>query len=303
MKQTTAIIPAILLFLLFFSCNMGTNNVSTNSRDTAYYNSIENWKNERLNNLKGKEGWLNLAGLYWLEEGKNTVGSHPDNNISFPSRAPDFMGSFMLFNDKIIFISSENTKVLHEGEAVKKINMETDLSMSPTILNFDSLAWFIIRRENRIGVRLRDFSRPEINELDSIPCFPVDKSWRIEAVLENLEVPEKIAITNVLGMTTLNETPGKLKFMIEENEYELFPLGEKDKLWVIIADSTSGLETYGGGRYLEIDGPNTEGNYIIDFNKAYNPPCAFTEFATCPLPPKENRLELAITAGEKNIAH
>ena len=173
----------------------------------------------------------------------------------------------------------------------------------PIILTHDSLAWFIIKREDRFGIRLRDFNKPEIKELDSIPCFDVDLIWKVEARFIPSPSIETISVPNVLGHVDQVEIPGMLEFMLDNKRFELYPMGKPDNLWVVFGDETSAEETYGGGRFLGIDGPDEKGTYIIDFNKAYNPPCAFTPFATCPLPPKENLLEVRVTAGEKNVPH
>lgn len=269
----------------------------------SYKQSINNWKLKRIKNLKSHNGWLNLAGLYWLEEGTNSVGSHPDNSIIFPDGSPDFLGSFDLINNRIEFTSNPNTIVMHKGKPVSKIDMRADISGDPIILTYDSLAWFIINRENRFGLRLRDFNKPEIKELDSIPCFDVDLNWKVEARLIPTSSKLTISVPNVLGHVDQVEVPGILEFMLDSKSFKLYPMGTTNNLWVVFGDETSAEETYGGGRFLGIEGPDEKGTYIIDFNKAYNPPCAFTPFATCPLPPKENLLQVRVTAGEKNVPH
>jgi len=209
----------------------------------------------------------------------------------------------MLYQGSVIFRSAEDVDVYNEGRIIEQIKMEADITGAPTILKYDSLEWFIIQREDKFGIRLRDFTRPEIKDLDSIPCYPVEIKWRLQAELKKFDTPRKISLKNVLGMFSIQEVTGVLVFEVNGRLHELYPIGTDDKLWVIFADMTSGLETYGGGRYLEIDGPDKHGKYIIDFNKAYNPPCAFTEYATCPLPPGENILDIGVRAGEKNIHH
>ncbi len=287
-----------VLFIVFSSCS-----TDKNSKNDFNPEEYEPWKSGRINYLKGHEGWLNLAGLFWLEEGKNTIGSSPENSIRFPESAPSFLGTFVLEDSIVSFESNPEVEIFSNNKKVEKITMAPDVSMHPTTLSWDSLEWFIIKRSEKFGVRLRDFNRKEIQELDSIPCFPPDPKWKVKA---SLTIPLKklsLMLPNVLGQATEQNVPGILEFVIDGKSLQLYPLGTKDDLWVIFGDETSGDQTYGGGRFLKIAPPDNNGNYMLDFNKAYNPPCAFTEFATCPLPPKENVLKVAIMAGEKNIPH
>ena len=295
-------IIALLIFVLMSACN-SSNNQSANEDTSEYIQSIHAWKNERVKYLKGKDGWLNLAGLFWLNQGENTVGSDSVNTIQFPEQAPAFLGSFILYDNKVLFKSYDNVEVYHKGEAVKQINMELDIHRSPTVLKHDSMAWFIIQRKDQFAVRLRDFKHPALNKLDSIPCYPIDINWRLEASLKKFDTPKSISVTNVLGMVSQEKVIGLLEFSVNGSSFELFPMGTENALWIILADETSGVDTYGGGRYLEVGSGDENGKYYIDFNKAYNPPCAFTVFATCPLPPKENILKIEITAGEKDLPH
>ncbi len=269
------------------------------------YNQEEykQWKAERNAYMKGHEGWLNLAGLFWLEEGKNTIGSSPVNTIQFPEDAPAFTGTFILTDSTVFFEANPDITVFNKEKRIERIQMEPDVTMHPTTLSYDSLEWFIIERSGKYGVRLRDFNRKEINELDSIPCFPPDQKWKIQATLVNPSRKLSLMLPDVLGQVTEQKVPGILEFSINGEIYQLYPLGTPSDLWLIFGDETSGDQTYGGGRFLEIAPPDKKGNYYLDFNKAYNPPCAFSEFATCPLPPKENILDIGVMAGEKNIPH
>ena len=302
MKASIHYFTSLLIFILMPACN-STNNQSADENIDEYIQSIQYWKNERVEYQKGKDGWLNLAGLYWLNQGENTVGSDPANSIQFPEQAPAFLGSFILFDNKVLFKSNDKLAVYNKGKVVTQINMEVDIHLSPTLLSYDSLIWFIIQREDQFGVRLRDLENPAIEKLDSIPSYPIDINWRLEANFNKFDVPKNIYITNVLGMVSQEKVIGVLEFIVNGSSFELFPMGTEDALWIILADETSGVETYGGGRYLEVEPPDENGKYYIDFNKAYNPPCAFTAFATCPLPPKENILQIKITAGEKDLPH
>ncbi len=289
----------LFIIIIFFS-SCSTDKSSNNDFNKEEY---KQWKANRINYMKSHEGWLNLAGLFWLEEGKNTIGSSPENTIRFPEGSPSFIGTFILQDSLVSFEANPEVEVFSNKKRVRETLMEPDVTMHPTTLSWDSLEWFIIKRSDKYGIRLRDFNRKEINELDSIPCFPPGPKWKVKA---SLTVPLEeltLMLPNVLGQASEQNVPGILKFTIDGKALQLYPLGTKEELWVIFGDESSGDQTYGGGRFLEIAPPDKDGNYILDFNKAYNPPCAFTEFATCPLPPKENVLDIAILAGEKNIPH
>jgi uncharacterized protein (DUF1684 family) len=211
------------------------------------------------------------------------------------------MGMFVKTGESITFFGNPEVMVTHDGDPVRELEMETDESGSPTILSTGSFRWFIIRRGERFGIRLRDLKHSNAEKLDSIPHFPLDLAWRVHATFEPFIQPVTIKVPNVQGTVEESPVPGLLRFQVGEQELLLYPMGDPDHLFLVFGDETSGLETYGGGRFLSIESPDENGNYIIDFNKAYNPPCAFTPFATCPLPPKENVLPIRVTAGEKAV--
>ena len=285
------------ILLVTISCSQRKSDLLREEYLVAY----NEWKNNRINSLKGSDGWLNLAGLFWLKEGENRFGSESSNDIVFPPVAPCKIGMIIMKEDRIRFIADQDAVVTHEGELIREMDLLTDVSGNPTILRMDSLAWFIIKRGNRYGIRLRDYNHPNIKKLDSIPCFPPDLAWKVTATFTPFPQPLTIDVPNVIGLVEESPVPGVLTFLIGEQELKLYPMGDPDHLFLVFGDKTSGLETYGGGRFLSLDTPDEEGNYSIDFNRAYNPPCAFTPFATCPLPPKENILPIRIAAGEKNV--
>ncbi|MGD2086932.1 MAG: DUF1684 domain-containing protein [Candidatus Aminicenantes bacterium] len=276
---------------------------SQKEEDEAEYSAkIRAWQQKRLQGLKNKNGWLSLAGLFWLKEGKNTFGSDKDNDLVIKDvKAPAHMGTFFLKKEEVRFVASAEGNVLHEGKEISELKLENDEKGKPTVLHCGSLSWYVIKRGNRLGVRLKDSQHPRLNKLEKIDTFPVDPQWRIEAVLERFKQPRQVTIPNVLGTESQEDIQGTLVFEIKGKEYRLMPLGSKGPLFVIFADETNGTETYGGGRFLSVAEPDPQGRTVIDFNKAYNPPCVFSEYATCPLPPFENQLELRVTAGEKMV--
>jgi uncharacterized protein len=175
-----------------------------------------------------------------------------------------------------------------------------DSTGQSVICSYRSLRWNIIKRDDKIGIRLRDVNSDLVKNFTSIPYYAIDSSYKVRAYLKTSADNYSISIKNVIGQTNQEKTPGILLFKLHGQEYTLVALEEDDQLFVIFGDATSGKETYPSGRFLYAAKPGLDGYTILDFNKAFNPPCAFTPYATCPIPPKQNILPIAITAGEKN---
>ncbi len=291
---------AFLFTGLFFSVLVITGCSNNQEEKEKYIKSVKKWRQERLQRLKAEDGWLNLAGLYWLEQGKNTIGSAISSDVKFPGKAPSRIGTVVLKEGELRFESEENVKVTHKGKPVQSIELRTDQQGNPTKLRHESLKWYIIKRNDRYGIRLRDLQSPLLEKLDSIPAYPVKPEWKIRADFIPYQEKKTIEVPNVLGETYEEEIPGVLKFQIRNKEYKLYPVGSRESLFLIFSDETNAEETYGGGRFLSVESPDEDNTTYIDFNKAYNPPCAFTPYATCPLPPRENILQIKIKAGEKS---
>jgi uncharacterized protein (DUF1684 family) len=292
---------AAILFLI--SLTMSTCNQYGDNHHDAYLKEFNIWKEKRLASLKSENGWLNLAGLFWLEDGINTIGSDTSNNIVFPDKAPAMLGEYILEKRQVRFIAEPGAEVLMNGKPVREIGVKTDQTGNPTLLETGSLAWFIIERGDRFGIRLRDYEYPAIDQLTHIETFPPDPGWIVEATFEPYEEPRELLVPTVIGTEEKNTCPGILRFQVNGVEQQLYPVSAGQRLFIIFADETSALETYGGGRFLYVEKPDRKDRVIIDFNKAYNPPCAFTKYATCPLPPRENFLTVRIEAGEKTVDH
>jgi len=270
----------------------------------AYAAEIEAWPQKRVENLKGPNGWLNVSGLYWLNDGINTFGSGDKNNIVFPKeKIPEFAGFFMLMQNTVLIDVAADVAVTSKGQPVNEKMIYHPDSARGVVLDYGSLQWFVIKRDTKYGIRLRDFKSPAIENFKGIERYPVDGQWRVDAKFEKADSTRTIPITNVLGQTTEQPSPGTLVFTINDKAYRLDALDEGgEEYFIIFGDPTNTKETYGAGRYVYVKKPDADGNTVLDFNKAYNPPCAFTEFATCPLPPKQNILDTEITAGEKNYS-
>lgn len=292
----------ILCFITLFSLGIISCKESfVQNADPLYLSEIEQWHAKRIENLKKETGWLNLVGLYWLKEGENKFGSAKGNDIVFPVKAPDYIGTFTLKDSIVTIKVLPGVIVLFNDVEVNEMSMLNDLSGNPTILRLNSLKWFIIKRGDRYGVRLRDLDAPLLKEFKGIERFPVNKDWRINAKFVPNYPPKKILVPNILGESEEEMISGKLIFKMEDKEFSLDPIDSGERFFIIFADETNGESTYGAGRFLYIDKQDSTGKVIIDFNKAYNPPCVFTKYATCPLPPEQNRLGIKITAGEKSI--
>lgn len=298
MMQSFRLLIILLLCspVFFYQCHQPVNKES----EEEYKEKIRQWRDKRLKNLKSPEGWLNLAGLYWLDPGKNTLGSDSAMDVVFPGKAPERLGSLHLNNGQIRFRPHQDVRILNDGDTLKgETELTSDAKGSPDQLSHGSLKWFVIKRGDQHAIRLRDLESPLLEKVDHIPAFPVKPGWKIRATFVAYEEPKSIEIPNVLGGTYQDETPGELRFEYNGKQYTLQPTGTKESLFVVFGDDTNAGETYGGGRFLVVEGPNEDNITFLDFNKAYNPPCAFTPYATCPLPPRENILPFQVKAGEK----
>ncbi len=297
MRIRLAIAGIVLgLVLGAISCS---NDKKATSGDDAYIQQIQQWHQERLARLKKPDGWLSLVGLYWPTEGENRFGSDSSNGVVFPPKAPPHMGTLLLKDNSVTLSVQPGVEITVDGKPVRKMVVYREGMEKPVIMQHGSLSWFIIKRGTKLGVRLRDSENPKIAALKSIDYYPIDPVWRIPAHFEPYPEPKQIAIENILGMVEKEPSPGQLVFEWKGKPYRLETLEEGDELFVIVHDKTSGEETYGLGRYLYVKKPAPGETVWLDFNKAYNPPCAFTDYATCPLPPPQNHLPFPITAGEK----
>ena len=236
----------------------------------------QQWRAKYEASLKAPGGWLSVAGLSWLKDGANTV--------DLPADA----------SQKTIALRLNQGKVTYQGRTLK-----TDAVDHPDELRFGPVSATIIERGGRFGVRLRDPNAETRRDFTGCKWFPADEAWRIHARWAPYSKPKQIAITNILGMTDEEDSPGYAEFEVHGNTMRLEPVVDDGELFFIFKDATSAKTTYGAGRFLYADMP--KGNTVeLDFNRAHNPPCAFTAFATCPLPPRQNILKAAIEAGEKS---
>jgi uncharacterized protein len=264
---------------------------------------VEQWRTARVADLTGEQGWLTLVGLFWLDKGDNSFGRASGNKLvlNHPALAPK-AGKFVLDGTGAIhFLAARGSGITHAGQPVAALDMVPDGQGEPTVISSGPLRIWIIERAGKLGVRIRDLDSPRRRGFKPLEYYPIDTSWVFDARFEPYEPHRHIPIVNILGLESDMDCPGTLVFVKDGHEWRLDALLEDphdDTLFVMFADRTNGQGSYGGGRFLRVPLPS-QGKTRVDFNEAYNPPCAFNDFATCPLPPPQNKLALRVESGEK----
>jgi uncharacterized protein (DUF1684 family) len=263
----------------------------------SYTEAIADWRAQREMNLKKPDGWLTVAGLFWLKEGENRIGTQPNDEISLPAgRAPERVGIIDFHDGKSTFRAAREP-VRINGQAVATAELKADAGGKPDVIQVGDFSMFVIKRGDKYGVRLRDLNSKMRQEFTGLHWYPVREDHRVVAKFTSYEPARQIAVPNILGQTEMEPSPGYATFQLKGQTIRLDPVLEGDQLFFIFRDQTSGKTTYGAGRFLYSELPK-DGKVVLDFNKAYNPPCAFTPYATCPLPPKQNRMAIQVEAGE-----
>jgi uncharacterized protein (DUF1684 family) len=269
----------------------------------SYEAQILDWRQRRHDRLADDNGWMTLVALEWLEQGRNRVGSDPSSDALMPG-GPARWGTVYVEGDSIRFTAAKDSGLTINGKPVKEAELIADDQGEPTVVRSGDLSFHVIHRGS-YALRVKDRKAPTLLAFKGMPMYDIDPEWRIEGALIRAPEGESIPISDVLGQTNDSPVYGTFEFEKDGEVYSLIALGteESDSLWFLFADKTSGRETYGAGRFLYSDGMPENGRLVVDFNKAYNPPCAYNDFSTCPLPPQENRLKLAVEAGEKDYGH
>jgi hypothetical protein len=270
-----------------------------NSQDES--TRIGDWRAERLASLTSDTGWLTPIALYWLKDGENSFGRAPDRAFSVDDAAlAADTGAFILQGGQVRYVAHASAAMTYRGKPVTSIALVSDADEKPTELAAGKLHFMLIDRAGHLGIRVRDSVSPNRLQFKGLQYFPVRADWHIHAHFEPYAPEHRIPIVNILGMTEEMTSPGAIVFERDGRTWRLDAIleapGDRD-LFVMFSDATSGKETYGAGRFLYVGLPTAD-RIDVDFNEAFNPPCAFTDFATCPLPPQQNRLALAVDAGE-----
>ena len=284
-----------LLFTIMIGCTVE----KPNDLPENYHEDLTTWKQDRDERLRADNGWINLAGLFWLDEGDNTFGSGMDNDVIFPAPAPDNIGAITQTDSVLSFTSAHNLEVMVDSAVQSNAIVYDRGNEIQAVMELGRYRWFVIERAGKYGIRLRDLENPYTKQPLEIEYFEWSEKWRVVAKYREFEEVQTIAIDNIIGMSFDEEFTGEYAFEIDGNAYSVWPSIGEASSFIMFADATSGDESYGGGRYLSAGVPVENGELIIDFNKAVNPPCGFSDFATCPLPPLQNILEIPVLAGEK----
>lgn len=293
----------LLLITLLAAATLWAADATAPDPDT-YRKEIETWRQERNEGLKKEDGWLTLVGLYWLKPGENRFGSDPQNPVILPAgKAPGVAGVLVREGDAVTVRVEPGVAVTAGGHELKPgMPLKKDVDGEPTILELGSLRFYVIQRGDRLGVRIKDRESATLATFHGLDNYPIQPEWRVVARFEPHK-DRKIPIANIVGQMQDTPSPGTVVFERDGKTYRLDAIegSPEGGLFLIFGDTTNGKETYGAGRYLDTDPPK-DGKVVVDFNTAYNPPCAFTAFATCPLPPRQNKLPVAVEAGEKKFA-
>ena len=264
-----------------------------------YTDYINRWHQQRIQDLKAPDGWVNLVGLFWLQPGTNRLGSSTSNELILTHpNMPVLAGYFEWVNQEVNWVTEPGIAVTENNVPVNKQLVYSQGMKNIPQLALQDLRFTVIARGDKIGIRMRDLHSPALDSFHTIPRFPVNRSWKLKAYFEPKE-SGKIEILNVLGQVNRENSPGKLAFTYQQKMYRLDVLEEGDQWFILFADATSGKTTYPTGRFLYVTQKKPGEEIYIDFNQAFNPPCAFTPYATCPLPPPQNRLPFAVIAGEQ----
>lgn len=267
----------------------------------SYEQHLVEWRKSRIAEAAGPEGWTTVVALHWLRPGLTRVGSGTGVEAQLPASAPALVGTIRLDGKAVSFEAASGVDVASKGARVTTTVMTPD----DTQLEVGTYSLLVIARASRLGLRVRDREGPARTGFKGIDYFPVSAGYRMNARFVPFGTPQTATVINVIGDPVDFESPGQLVFTLDGVEHRLdalYETPEKKDLWIIFRDRTSGVTSYPAGRYLHAPLP-VGGQVDLDFNVAYNPPCAFTEFATCPIPPRQNWLKVAIEAGEKSYIY
>ncbi|MDL1911438.1 DUF1684 domain-containing protein [Chloroflexi bacterium CFX6] len=263
-----------------------------------YVDAIEKWRKEMDTNLRRENGWLALAGLFWLRKGENAIGSDPDCDIRLPARAPKRLGVFEFDGNNVTLDVESDLPVEVNGMATKTALLDADQEDVPSFITFNEMRMVVLRRSKGVGIRLWDNAREERFTFPTREWFPVEEEFRIPAAYTRYDTPRVVKMPDILGAILDERMEGYVAFELNGRTHELVASELPDhRLWIQFMDLTNGRATYPSGRYHYTDA-HEDGKVFIDFNKAYSPPCAFTDYATCTFSPQENHLQVAIEAGE-----
>jgi uncharacterized protein (DUF1684 family) len=259
------------------------------------------WRARRLESIGGTNGWTTLTGLHWLQEGENSAGSDPTNQaVLHGTKIPGFIGVFTRRGTNVSFAAAAGAGITVDGQKIGRVDLQSDSVTNPTKLQLGAVTIIAIERGDRMGLRVRDPNSAARRNFKGLRCFPYDPAWRLEGKFVPFPDSRKLRVPDVTGAVQEFVSPGALVFTVQGAEYRLDVADEpgEEDFFVLFHDQSAGDTTYGSGRFLYVARPGPDGRVVIDFNRAYTPPCGFTDFATCPLPPRQNWLPFPVRAGE-----
>lgn len=274
---------------------------AVSSTPPAGYGAAEHraWQETRLTNLRKPDGWLSLIGLVWLEPGQHSVGAGADAHYRLEA-GPDRLGTLELIDSQVWFAPQDGVTATLDGTPVQeRVQLVSDADGPPSRLAFGSAHFTLIDRGGRLGLRVKSSEAPVLTGFRGLTSYAYDPDWVVTARWQPFAEPRTLEIASIIGTVDTLPTPGVAVFERDGRTYTLQPTAEGDQLFFVFGDRTNGRETYGMARFLYAKASTDGQTVVLDFNRAYNPPCAFTPYATCPMPPEGNRLDLAVRAGEQ----
>ncbi len=290
---------------LFLGALLMISSCSTEEKfdEEVWRSEVESWHSERIDELQQYDGWLSLAGFFWLKEGRESFGgsSDSDHHFDLEREIPGRLGWLEVDEEFVYLEADPDVELLADGEPVESRTLVFSPEMEdPVEMEWGDYYWYIIERSGEYAIRLRDKQHPRIAAFEGIDRYPVSADWRVTAEFKPFDEPVILTIPNYIGEPSQESILGVLEFDIGGDTHHLYPVADnlEERFFLIFADQTNGSTTYSAGRFVYTDPPDENNRVIIDFNRSYNPPCVFSEYATCPLPPPENRLPVKITAGE-----
>jgi uncharacterized protein (DUF1684 family) len=266
--------------------------------NNEYEQSILKWRQEVDHNIRRENGWLALAGLFWLRKGTNVIGSDLESDILLPKGAPARLGTFTFDGNNVTLNVEASLPVEVNGVITRSALLDADQEDVPSFITFGGMRMVVLRRSKGVGIRVWDNAREERRTFPLRKWYPVKEELRVPATYTRFDTPKIVKMPDILGAILDESMQGYVSFELGGKQHELMVEELPDRrLFIQFMDLTNNQNTYPSGRYHYTDA-HEDGRAYVDFNKAYSPPCAFTEFATCTFPPQENRLDVAIEAGE-----
>ena len=294
------VVSVATLWLPACSAPSGTADAPATVTVAEHVADVEEWRAWRRGTLEQPDGWLSLDGLIWLEEGESTFGSDPSSDIVYAEHGtPLFLGTFFVDGETARYEAAPDVVIgiVDSDEVVTSIvarqpPVEGADPVPTPVMTWGPLRWHVIQRREQLAIRLKDAMSPVLTGFDGIDMFPIQQEWRVAARFEFYDPVKPIMIPNILGTVGEGESPGAVIFEYDGETYRLDMWKDSDdpeNFFTAFGDATNRDSTYGGGRFIWVDAPDANGHTVIDFNKAYNPPCVFTPYSTCPLPPGQLR--------------